>query len=237
MSFPTTRWSLLIQATLHGGEVETEALAQFYRRYREPLVAFISRDPLQRPRAEDLAQEFFLHVIKTSFLRRADPSRGRFRSYLLGALVRFLSRERAHRLAEKRGAGTPQVSLQDTMESGEEFQVPDETVRIFDREWAIALLNRAQLEVQAAWAARDLAKEFETIRRFLPGAVSTPSYEEAAAALGWTVARLKTEIHRLRQHFRDYVRAEIALTVDAPHEIEAEMAYLRTVLSDPLAST
>jgi RNA polymerase sigma-70 factor (ECF subfamily) len=79
MAFPTTRWSLLAQATIHGGAAEGEALAEFYRRYREPVVSFIRRQTADPMQAEDLAQEFFIHLVQHSTLQRADPLRGRAR--------------------------------------------------------------------------------------------------------------------------------------------------------------
>lgn len=231
MAFPTTRWSLLAQATIHGDLAANAALAEFYRRYREPVVGFIARQPRQETQAEDLAQEFFLHLIQGSALRRADRARGRFRSFLLGALVRFLARERERAEAEKRGAGAAAVSLDAAAPCHDELTVPADIAAAFDREWARDLILRARGEVEAAWRAKEGMREFAVLREFLPGATATPPYEAAAEQLGWPLARLKTEVHRLRRQFRDQVRAEVALTVDAPHEVDAEMSHLRAVLA------
>ncbi len=233
MAFPPTRWSLLAKATIHGDAAQAEALAEFYRRYREPVVSFIRQQGTAAAQAEDLAQEFFLHLIKSSTLQRADPLRGRFRSFLLGALTRFLARTRSRNEAVKRGSGAIPVSLDDPGSGTNEPAVPAEVARAFDREWARELLIRVRRELEAGW--RGGAAELAMLLRFLPGAVDTPPYEAAAAGLDWPLARLKTEVFRLRSQFRERVRAEIALTVDAPHEIEAEMAHLHLVLSDPSA--
>ncbi len=235
MAFPTTRWSLLAQATLHGDSAGGAALGEFYRRYREPVVGFIARQSDQRENAEDLAQGFFLHMIEGSALRRADRARGRFRSFLLGALVRFLARERARAAAEKRGAGTASVSLEEWGEDAADIAVPPAVSRAFDHEWARDLLGRARGEVEAAWVAKGAAGDLAKLKNFLPGATATPTYEEAAEQLGWPVARLKTEVFRLRQQFREQVRAEVALTVEAPHEVDAEMKHLHAVLADASA--
>ncbi|MBL9200837.1 MAG: sigma-70 family RNA polymerase sigma factor [Opitutaceae bacterium] len=235
MPFPTTRWSLLAHASLHGDSVQREALAEFYRRYRVPVVDFIQRRQGNRAQAEDLAQEFFVHLMEDSTLGRADRARGKFRSFLLGALLRFLARDHRRKQTDKRGGGESPVSL-DAAAGGEgeaEPAVPAEVARAFDREWAQDLLVRAWAEVDAAWVARGAATELATLKSFLPGATETPTYEAAAARLGWTLARLKTEIFRLRGQFRDHVRAEIALTVETPAEIEAELAHLHTVLANP----
>ncbi len=233
MAFPTTRWSLLAQATIHGDAAQTEALAEFYRRYREPVVSFIRQQDTAGAQAEDLAQEFFLHLIQSSTLQRADPLRGRFRSFLLGTLTRFLARTRSRNEAVKRGSGAIPLSLDDPALGTNEPAVPADVARAFDREWARELLIRVRHDLEADWKGE--AAALAMLLRFLPGAVDTPTYEAAAAGLGWPLARLKTEVFRLRSQFRERVRSEIALTVEAPHEIEAEMAHLHLVLSDPSA--
>jgi RNA polymerase sigma-70 factor (ECF subfamily) len=237
MPFPTTRWSLLAQATMHGDFAQAEALAEFYRRYRVPVVHYIERRQGSRAQAEDLAQEFFLHLMEGSALQRADRARGKFRSFLLGALLRFLARDHRRNQAGKRGGGEAPVPLDEAGgadgEGEAEPAVPADVARAFDREWAQDLLARAWAEVEAAWVARGAATELATLRNFLPGAAEPPTYEAAAAQLGWTLARLKTEVFRLRGQFRDQVRAEIALTVETPAEVEAELAHLHAVLADP----
>ncbi len=232
MAFPTTRWSLLAQATIHGDALQREALGEFYRRYREPVVNFIRHNG-NPAKAEDLAQEFFIHLVEHSTLQRADPLRGRFRSFLLGALARFLARARARSGATKRGGGEPPLSLDAMMPGAGEPAVPADVAQAFDREWARDLLVRVRRDLAAEWKGEAAGQVM--LWRFLPGAVDTPAYETAAAELGWTLARLKTEVFRLRQKFRDQVRLEVALTVDAPHEIDAEMAHLHLVLSHPSA--
>ncbi len=235
MPFPTTHWSLLAQATIHGDAVQREALAEFYRRYRAPVLAFVTQRTPDRARAEDLAQDFFLHLMENSVLQRATPQRGRFRSFLLGTLVRFLARDRAHASAGKRGGGESPVPLETGQAEADGATVPPEVERAFDRVWARELLARARTEVEAAWRAQRSPAEWVAVAAFLPGAISTPTYEEAAATLGWTVARLKTEVFRLRQKFRETVRADVMLTVDAPHEVETELAHLHRVLADTRA--
>jgi len=231
MPFPTTRWSLLAQATVNGSAAQADALAEFYRRYREPVIAFIRQQPGLQERAEDLAQEFFVHLIEESTLRRADPAGGRFRSFLLGGAGAFLSRDRVKGAAAKRGGGAAPLSF-DAL-AGDGPAVPSAVARTFDRVWAHEVLALARREQAARWAARERSAELAGLAGFLPGTAAPPTYEAAAAALGWPLARLKTEVHRLRQEFRELVRAEVALTVDAPHEIEAEMNHLHAVLADP----
>ena len=233
MAFPTTRWSLLAQATIHGDAAQKQAWAEFYRRYREPVVGFIQRQTTDQAHAEDLTQEFFLHLVEQSTLQRADRLRGRFRTFLLGSLVRFLARDRTRGQAAKRGSGTANLSLEALTPGTGEPAVPAEVTQAFDREWARDLLVRARRDLVADW--KGAARELDLLLRFLPGAADTPAYETVATSLGWTLARLKTEVFRLRSQFRERIRAEVALTVDAPHEIDAEMAHLHLVLADPAA--
>jgi len=235
MAFPTTRWTLLAQATINGDAAQREAVAEFYRRYREPVLGFVRRQMLNQGQAEDLVQEFFLHLIQDSTLQRANSGRGRFRSFLLGALTRFLSRVRVRDSAEKRGSGQIPFSLDDSTTRFDEPSVPTAVAMAFDREWACDLLQRARNDLVVEWTARGEVERLVVLLRFLPGAVNTPSYEEAADALGWPQARLKTEVFRVRKQFRELVRMEVAITVDEPHEIDAEMAHLHLVLSDPSA--
>jgi len=233
MAFPTTRWSLLAQATIHGDAAQKQAWAEFYRRYREPVAGFIRRQLPEPAQAEDLAQEFFIHLVEQSTLQRADRLRGRFRSYLLGALTRFLARDRTRSEADKRGGGTANLSYDALTPGADEPAVPAEVARAFDREWARDLLVRARRDLVAEWKGE--AAELAMLLSFLPGSTETPAYETGAISLGWTLARLKTEVFRLRSQFRERIRAEVALTVDAPHEIDEEMAHLHLVLADPAA--
>jgi len=233
MAFPTTRWSLLAQATIHGDAAQKQAWAEFYRRYREPVVGFIRRQTVDQAHAEDLTQEFFLHLVEQSTLQRADRLRGRFRSFLLGALTRFLVRDRTRSGAAKRGSGEANLSFDALALGAGEPAVPADVAQAFDREWARELMIRARRDLVAEWKGE--TAELAVLLRFLPGSAETPAYETVATGLGWTLARLKTEVFRLRSQFRERIRAEVALTVEAPHEIDAEMAHLHLVLSDPAA--
>ena len=233
MGFPTTSWSLLAQATINGGNLEREALGEFYRRYRTPLVRFVARRSEDRARAEDLVQAFFVHLIEHATLRRADRARGRFRSFLLGALVRFLAQEREHAGAEKRGGGAAAVGFESLPEDETAAVTPPEVTRVFDLEWSRGLLAHAERAVESAWVERGLGAEYRVVRNFLPGALTTPTYQAAADQLGWTLARLKTEVFRARERLRETIRAEVALTVEAPHEVDAELAHLHAVLANP----
>jgi DNA-directed RNA polymerase specialized sigma24 family protein len=228
MHFPTTRWGLLTESSETGSQ---RALEDLSLRYWKPLHQFVRSRGYTETEAEDLTQEFFLHLHQHSTLGRADRLRGRFRSFLLGALVRFLGDQHDWRNAQKRGQGAAHLSLE-----GEDTPVPAipaADVRLFDREWALSILETALRKAEAEYTVTHGIHPFEVLRLFLPGALETPSYESAAKQIGLSGSALKSEVHRLRLRFRVLVRQEIGHTVKGPQEIEGEMAYLQEVLSEP----
>lgn len=234
MDFPTTHWSILAKATLHGEGDARAALEQLCQGYWAPVHAFIRFQGLTETEAQDLTQEFLIHVIQRSIFTRADRLQGRFRSFLLGALTRFLADAADRRKALKRGGGSPHLSF-DQLEASKELEDASRAlpgVSAFDREWALTILETALAKLRAEQAAIGRDPDFDVWKNFLPGAPGTCSYEEAAQRLGVSLPAFKSEIHRLRRRLRALVRGEVARTVSAPHEIEAEMAHLNQVLMD-----
>jgi DNA-directed RNA polymerase specialized sigma24 family protein len=229
MAFPTTQWSLLAVATLNGDTCAHEALGDFYRSYREPVIAFIRDRGFGLHQAEDLAHDFMVHLMNKSMLRRADAGRGRFRSFLLGALVHFIDDARTRQARLKRGAGYAHLSIDDEQFHEIDMAAASET-SVFDYAWALELLERAKRHGEAHYAESGRARDYAVLRAYLPGEMRAPPYEESAARLSMALAAFKTEVHRLRARFRDQLRREIAATVSSPHEINAEIAYLGRVL-------
>jgi RNA polymerase sigma factor (sigma-70 family) len=229
MLFPTTHWSLLAKASVNGDSESSKALEELCRRYRQPAYLFIVSRGVSGAEAEDLTQEFLVHLIEKSTFRRADRMRGRFRSFLLGALVRFLSDKSDARTALKRGGSVDHISFDAGQEFEESVELRDEAMK-FDREWALTILERALERVREEY--QEKPEVLAILKRFLPGSAEQPTYDEAARGMGISVGALKSEIHRLRQRFRGLMREEVAQTVSAPHEIEEEMAHLQRVLMD-----
>jgi len=231
MAFPTTRWTLLAHATLHGDEAGREALARMCEGYRRPVEMFLASRGHASHEIEDLTQEFFLRWLKSRAWKRADRVRGKFRTFMLGALNHLLAHDAAKKRAMKRGGGEAVLSLDDDFF---EDELPKEIATSggehFDRGWAVALVNHALAALRAEFLARDKKREFEVLRQFLPGCDAPPSLEEAAAALGTNVNAFKAALHRLRERFRELLRTEVARTVSAPHEVEEELQYLRSML-------
>lgn len=237
MMFPTTNWTMLAEATIHGDENGKRALERMCLSYRKPVEAFLASKGYRGADLEDLVQEFFFQWLEARSWKRADPLRGRFRTFLLGAASHMLAHHREKSRALKRGGGAVHSSLDQMMDDG--IEIPDglaTPVPEFDREWAITLVSNTLLEVRGEFENRDRASEFEILRRYLPGAGGSLTMEEGAALLGMEIGTLKAAIHRLRGRFRERLRAAVARTVAAPHEVDEELAYLRTLLLEEMCN-
>ena len=204
------------------------------RRYWLPVYRFLCQRGYPETEAEDLTQDFMFQMLESAVWRRVDPARGRFRSFLLGSLIRFLHDERARRNTEKRSGVGPSLVF-DTESEPPELAGPhltEDIIRKFDRVWAVTLLAASIERVRVQYAAAGKAHVYSHLKPFLPSGTSAPSYEAAAAALSLSVAGLRSEIFRLRQAVRIALRTEVAQTVSAPHEIDAELSWLRRILMD-----
>ena len=235
MRFPTTRWDELAKASLHGDAEARAALEELCRRYWAPVHDFVRWKGYEEADAADLAQDFFVNFLETRSWRRADPLRGSFRTFLLGAVMHRLQKARVHQSRLKRGGGVAAVSLDAWQENDADaplpFQIPAADAAYFDRAWAVRLLDAALQSVRDGY--RECGKEdlFHVLKAFLTASQSLPSYEEVAQNALLHPAAVKTEIHRLRLKFRAALRQEIARTISAPHEIEEEFQHLRAVLN------
>lgn len=231
MNFPTTHWTLLAEATLDGDAAGREALCRMCEEYRAPVSAFLAARGYLDGEREDLVQEFFLNWLSTRSWKRAVRERGRFRSYLLGSVCHMLAHHHARKAVAKRGGGVQLDSLEEAAESG--WEAVDETpaaVPAFDRAWAVTLVLNTLRCLELEYAARGKAAEFEVLRRFLPSCGAPITLEEAAQKLGCSTSAVKSSIHRLRLGFRESLRSAVAGTVSAPHEVDEELAYLRSLL-------
>ena len=228
MPFPTTHWSALAKATLNSDLPARRALDELCRRYWSPLKQFIRWRGYNEADAEDLTQEFILYLLEHSTLNAVDRQKGLFRSFLLGALTRFLCDDFDRRNALKRGKGVTHVSV-DVVDVPAANATDSDS---FDREWALVILENVFQQVQKEFERDEALNRFAVLRNYLPGAIETPSYEAAAAELALSVPAVTSEVHRMRQRFKVLLREEVARTVSSPHELAGEMAYLRTVLMD-----
>lgn len=219
---------MLAAATAHGDEAAMQALDQWCRRYWQPVFAVIRSREASPETARERTQAFFVHLLEKSTLRRADPARGRFRTFLLTVLWRFLRDERKRRLAEKRGGDAEVRSLEEVADELVEDSNP--LAETLDREWALTMLERALERVRHDIVASRGDTAWSMLRLFLPGSHEPPVMAQAAAVLGVTEAGARTEIHRLRHRCREALRRELMTTVSSPEDLEEEIAHLGRVL-------
>jgi len=230
--FPTTRWTLVVAAGDPQRKEARSALASLCENYWYPLYAYLRRRGYTADQAQDLTQEFFMRILEGRYLDRADPEKGRFRSFLLTSLKFFVADEGDRERAHKRGGG---VLVPLEFSSGEErYQrepAHDETPeRIFERRWALSLLDRVVERLRDEFVHHGRAEHFERLKMFLLGQSDAP-YAALAREMNTSEGALKVAIHRLRKRYRDLFRQEIADTVADPAEVESELRYLAAVLT------
>lgn len=191
--------------------------------YYEPVVSFLVRDGRDRDAARDLAHGFFAKVLAGDFLGEPEQGRGRFRSYLLGALKHHLFNQRRDEGREKRGGGLEQVELEPDLL----VSLPDAD---FDRVWALAIVERALATLEGEEDHR--ADQFAALKPWLAASGEIRDSQEATAArLGMSSGALKVAIHRLRRRFRELVRAEVSATLNDPADLDGEMRHLVDALA------
>jgi RNA polymerase sigma factor (sigma-70 family) len=233
-AFGATRWTLVLRA--QGGTPEARtALGELCDAYYRPVLRFLRREGRTDDAARELAQEFFARFLARGGIGAANPQRGRFRSYLLGAVKHFLADQRDHAMRVKRGSGVTPESFDAAATHSPALQVadlsglPDDA--LFDREWALALMERTLNCVAGELAREGKSEQFAALKPWLAGDAETLPQAEAAQRLGMTESAVKVAIHRLRKRFRERVRAEIAQTVDTSDDIDSELRYLIKVLA------
>ena len=230
--FPTTRWTLVIAAADPQRKEARAALVSLCEGYWYPLYAYVRRRGYPVDQAQDLTQEFFIRVLEGRYIDRAEPEKGRFRAFLLTSMKFFLADEADRDRAQKRGGGNV-LSLE--ISSGEEryqrepahSETPE---RIFERRWALSVLDRVIDRLRAEFVQHGRLDHFERLKVFLLDQGETP-YAALAREMGTSEGALKVAIHRLRKRYRDLFRQEIADTVAAPAEIESELRYLAAALT------
>ena len=233
--FVTTRWSVVLAA---GTELSSsgarEALTTLCEMYWYPLYAFLRSRGYGAEDAQDLTQAFFARLLEKDTIGHADPARGRFRSFLLTALKNFAANEHDRQSARKRGGGSHLVSLESgSAEDRFQLEPPsDETPEtVFDRRWALTLLDRVMSRLKAEARRDGKTPSFDGLKTYLTGDQPQLTYAQTASALGLSEGAAKVAVHRLRRRFRDLVRDEIAQTVSSPEEIEDELRHLRSSVS------
>jgi len=231
--FATTHWSVVLQAGQKDSPRAQAALAQLYTAYWHPLHAFIRGRGYDVHDAQDLAQDFFAALLKRNHLECVSREKGRFRSYLLGALKHFLANEWHKVRREKRGGACTFIPLDDVLaEKRYRLETSHDATpeRIYERNWAAVLLERVLASLRVEHEQAGKIRHFDELKIFLSGEKAGHSYAEIGACLEMSEAAVKVAVHRLRQRYRELLRAEIANTVANPGEVEDELRYLLSVL-------
>lgn len=243
--FAPTHWTVVFLSARSGAADETQAgaedaLAALCRVYWPPLYTFVRRRGYPAADAQDLTQDFFLHLLETRALAKVDPSRGRFRTFLLAALKNFLATAHERSRTLKRGGTHEFLPLEGALAEAEAAAAQDdrdggtaggEEDQQFEERWAAALVGRALERLRAELAAEGKDRLYEELQVFVTGAGPLPDQAATATRLGLPFPTLRTHIRRLRERYRKVLRAEVARTVATPEEIDGELRHLCEVLA------
>jgi RNA polymerase sigma-70 factor (ECF subfamily) len=231
--FVTTHWSVVLTAGKTDTTRAQDALAKLCRVYWRPLYAYVRRRGYAAHDAEDLTQEFFARLLERKDVATVSPERGKFRSYLLGAMNHFLSDEWDKARAQKRGGGKL-IHLDTAIAEAMHAEISDDTLspeKLFDQRWAITVLEEVHQRLRQEHEREGKAAQFEALRFSLMGERSAAPYAELATQLGMSEGAVKVAVHRLRQRYRILLRELIAETVASTDEVEGELKYLMCALS------
>jgi RNA polymerase sigma factor (sigma-70 family) len=232
--FPTTHWSVVLAAEQGDSERALAALDKLCQSYWYCLYAYVRRRGHGPQDAEDLTQEFFARLLEHNWVAHADRSRGKFRSFLLMVLNRFLADEWDKLRAQKRGAGVRAISL--SMETAETrySREPATTTtpeQLFERQWALTLLDQTLESLRFEYEKAGKSALFEALKPTLAGRSETQPYAQLAVQLDMTEAAVKVAVHRLRERYRQQLRDAVAQTVASPSEVDSELRHFFRVLA------
>lgn len=227
--FCTTRWTRVGRAKA-GSEEGRRALTELCEAYYEPVAAFLRCELRDADLAREVAHDFFAAMLEGGTIARAEEGRGRFRSYLLGAVKHFLGHRRESMQRLKRGGGVVNISLQEEMEDGEVIEVKDESLRTpdaaYDRQWALTVLGRAMEALQRECELEGRGRFFEEVKPWLTGEAAYGDQTTLAMRCGMNANALKVAVHRLKRRFREHLKAEVRGTLEDEAIVEDEMRVL-----------
>jgi len=233
-TFHTTHWSAILAARGDDSTAAQAALCQLCQAYWYPLYAYIRRRGNPPEEAADLTQAFFARLIEKDYLGDLAPGTGRFRSFLLASLKHFLANEWDRAQTQKRGGGKPVISLDDNTDE-ERFQLePVDPVTpeiLFERRWACTILEQVLGRLREEFVRTERTALFDELKVFLSADQAQVSYAQIGLRTGLKESTVKVAVHRLRRRYGELLRAEIASTVQDPHEVEDEVRHLIAVLS------
>ncbi len=231
--FTTTQWTRVLAARGDSPEAKA-ALSELCTAYYAPVFAFVRRHAPNEDAARDLTQEFFARLLARQGFVTVDPQRGRFRSFLLGAVQHFLANMRDHNHRLKRGAGRPMQSIDPGTDTSPGLQLADPQApspdREFDRKWALTVLSHALARLAEEHNAAGRSGQFDALKPWLTGDTETLSHAEVAQQLGMSEGAVTVAIHRLRRRFREVVKGEVARTLHDPAQVADELGCLVAAL-------
>jgi DNA-directed RNA polymerase specialized sigma24 family protein len=231
--FATTHWSVVLAAADVASDDAKAALEKLCRTYWFPLYAYVRHQGHGSEEAKDLTQGFFARLLEKNYLGQVDRRKGKFRSFLLASLRHFLSDERDRANAAKRGGGQSLVSF-DAQGAEQRYRLePVDEVspdKVFDRRWAVALLEEAQWRLREEYATAGKGELFDALAGGGVATAAEATYAELAARWAMSESAVKSAAHRLRQRYHELVRNEVAHTVANPAELDEEIRYLVSVI-------
>ncbi len=232
--FGATHWSLVLKAGGSTSPGTRSALEQLCRTYWPPLYSFIRRSGYTSADAQDLTQGFILQLLQRNSLANVEPGKGRFRSFLLASLKHYLSNECDRARAQKRGGGLTPISIDEQDAEGRYRLEPADPMtpdKLYERRWALTVLDQAIARLQNEYDASGRGAIFEQLKGELTSSAQRSPHAEIGQNLDMTPGAVKVAAHRLRQRFGEVLRAEIAETVARPEDIEVEIQCLFEALS------
>ena len=234
--FTPTHWSVVLAAAGHADSTHArDALEKLCRNYWLPIYVFVRRQGHNAHDAQDLTQEFFARLLEKNFLAGVQREKGRFRSFLLASVKHFLANEWDKARAQKRGGGQVPISINSEVAENSFGLEPVDTLtadRIFERRWALALLEVVLRRLREEYTRDGKEKQFNELKSTLTEASRAAPYAVIAARLGTSEGAVKVAAHRLRQRYRELLRAEIADTVANPGEVDDEIRNLFAALAN-----
>jgi RNA polymerase sigma-70 factor (ECF subfamily) len=232
--FVTTRWSVVLTAGRSDTTHARSALEKLCQTYWYPLYAYVRRRGHSAEDAQDLTQEFFARLLEKNQIAGVDRNRGRFRSFLLASLKHFLANEWHKARAQKRGGGQVPIPIDASAAESKCGIDPADTLtaeKIYERRWALTLLDQVLHRLRDEYVRDGKENLFEQLKSTLTEASRSVRYADIAAGLGTSEGAVKVAVHRLRQRYREVLRAEIADTVASPGEVEDEIRNLFAALA------
>jgi RNA polymerase sigma-70 factor (ECF subfamily) len=231
--FATTHWSVVLSTAQSNASQASEALEKLCRTYWPPLYSYVRRQGYGPEDAQDLTQAFFAKLLEKNFWARADPQKGRFRSFLLTALRQFLADERDRARAAKRGGGAALISFDEQV--GEEHFLEGLDHKLspeqqFDKQWASTVLKQARARLRQECIASGKSDLYDRINLLGDQDERPDTYADIAQQLGMSVSAIKSAVSRLRARYGELVREEVANTVSSPAEVDAEIRHLLSVI-------